>query len=415
MDILLIKLRKTTLCTASAITLAVGLAGCASGPTQYQALELTGQEESVLSAKPAYLQPLYKKLFQEGKRNDVLNRMEIGTAAFYRGDLEEARINFDLALARIETVYANDPNAHKARSLWHEEGRKDFKGEPYERSMAYYYRGLLYLIDGDYGNARASFENAIMQDAFAEEDQNRSDMAMMMLLAGWSAQKMGSDDLAEQAYEELARFRPDFPIPSPEDNVLVIAETGKGPRKLADGIGHYELVFRPGKNFKEEQVEFVNGDRYVKPMLIEDVYWQATSRGGRPVDKIIEGKAKFREFNTDMGETLADLGVAASMYAPLAGGDTGDVGSALALLGVAQMALGSSAKPRADTRYWTRLPDALHATSYQLEDNQMLDVSRWVANYSDANGQPVSVDSGVFHHFADAKGNHIIWHSSRSR
>lgn len=409
------KPRKTTSCIVSALALAVGLSGCASGPTQYQALELNAQEQSTLSAKPAYLQPLYKKLFQEGQRNDVLNRMEIGTAAFSRGDLEEARINFDIALGRIETVYANDPNAHKARSLWHEEGRKDFKGEPYERSMAYYYRGLLYLIDGDYGNARASFENAIMQDAFAEEDQNRSDMAMMMLLAGWAAQKMGSDHLAEQAYQELARFRPDFPIPSPEDNVLVIAETGKGPRKLADGVGHYELVFRPGKNFKEERVQISTGEQVFQPLLIEDVYWQATSRGGRPVDKIIEGKAQFREFNTEMGESLADLGVAASMYAPVMGSDAGDVGSALALLGVAQMALGANAKPRADTRYWSRLPDALHATSYRLEEGEALDVSQWAASYSDAKGQPVELASGVFHHFIDLDGNHLIWHSSRAR
>src|SRR5690554_6357288 len=127
------KVHKTTLSIVSA-ALVLGLASCTStGPTQYQPLALNQQEQEALGDKPAYLRPLYQKLFEEGKRNEVLNRMEIGTAAFYRGDIDLARDNFDAALEVIETVYADNDSAAKARSLWHEEGRKDFKGEPYER------------------------------------------------------------------------------------------------------------------------------------------------------------------------------------------------------------------------------------------------------------------------------------------
>lgn len=406
------KVHKTTLSIASA-ALVLGLASCTStGPTQYQPLALNQQEQDALGDKPAYLRPLYQKLFEEGKRNEVLNRMEIGTAAFYRGDIDLARDNFDAALEVIETVYADNDSAAKARSLWHEEGRKDFKGEPYERAMAYYYRGLIYLIDGAYDNARASFVSGLMQDAFAEEEQNRSDFAVMLLLAGWSAQKMGSPVLAEEAYNELRELRPEFPIPTADDNVLILAETGYSPRKLADGMGHYELVFRPGKNFKEKQVVVDTGVEQLPMQPIESVYWQATSRGGRPVDAIIEGKAAFANNTADLGRDIAQLGVAARVLSPAMGGSSGQVGNTLALIGVATMALSANVKPRADTRYWSRLPDAVHSSTTRAD---AMDVAMWQAQYSDIDGQPIALPSGIFHHYEDAQGNHLIWHSSRAR
>ena len=87
---------------------------------------------------------------------EVLNLMEIGAAAFHQGHYDLSKAALDRAIANIESVYADNEAAHRARSLWYEEGEKDFKGEPYERSMVFYYRGLLFLRDGDYGNARAS-------------------------------------------------------------------------------------------------------------------------------------------------------------------------------------------------------------------------------------------------------------------
>ena len=44
---------------------------------------------------------------------------------------------------------AADKSARKARGYFHEESSKGFRGEPYERVMAYYYRGILYWMDGE--------------------------------------------------------------------------------------------------------------------------------------------------------------------------------------------------------------------------------------------------------------------------
>jgi hypothetical protein len=105
--------------------------------------------------------------------NRVLNQMEIGARAFWRADYATAKPALDDAILRIDSVFSDNANAAKARKLWYDEGSKDFKGEPYERAMVFMYRGLIYLHDADYENARAAFRRGLMQDAFAEEDQNR--------------------------------------------------------------------------------------------------------------------------------------------------------------------------------------------------------------------------------------------------
>jgi hypothetical protein len=177
-------------------------------------------------------------------------------------------------------------------------------------------------------------------------------------------------------------------------------------------MGHYELVFRPGKNFKEKHVVLDTGADQLELAPVESVYWQATSRGGRPVDAIIEGKAAFANTTADLGRDLAQLGVTARVFSPALGGSSGQVGNTLALIGVASMALSANVKPRADIRYWSRLPDAVHTSTMRAN---IADVSQWQARYTDIDGNPVALQSGVFRHYQDPQGNHIVWHSSRAR
>ena len=362
-----------TLSTAKSVLLgatATIFLGCAStGPTKYKAFQLSETDQKYVNSKPQYLQGSYNTLFKEGKRNQVLNLLQIGKAALDKGDLDEAGNSFEQALVQIETVYSNSDDANRARSLWYEEGSKIFKGEPYERSMAYYYRGLVYLYKHEYDNARASFISGIMQDAFAEEEQNRSDFALLMFLAGWSAQKMGSPSLAKEAYDELKGFRPDFVIPSSTDDILVIGESGKSPRKLADGLGHYQLVYRRGKKIVEKRISMKtdSGEFDLYPM--EDIFWQASSRGGRPVDKIIEGKASFKKTAENFGSGLSNVANQAMIFSGGMGSVSGtNISAAFSLIGVASMALSANTKPRADTRYWNNLPDMVHVQTFDSKD-----------------------------------------------
>ena len=179
--------------------------GCAS-TTDYEIVQVP---DSVMTAylqnKPSLLHYHYIRILQEGRRNLVLNHMRAGLAAMELGEFDLAEESFDIALLNIESIYTDDENAAKARSLWYEEGRKDFKGEPYERAMAYYYRGLLYLRKGDYENARASFKGGLLQDAMAEQAIYQADFALLIFLEGWSSLMLGDWDMAEEAFQEVQK------------------------------------------------------------------------------------------------------------------------------------------------------------------------------------------------------------------
>ena len=310
-----------------------------------------------------HLQSQYEKATKEGERNFVLNHTQAGLMAFQLKEYDLATQSFDQALLRIESVFSNNERATKARSLWYEEGAKDFKGEPYERAMAYYYRGLLYLLRGDYENARAACKNGVLQDAFAEEEQYRCDFALLIFLEGWVSQCLGDFQTANAAYEEVRKLRPDFVSPKTDDNALLIVETGKSPRKVADGIGHDELKYRRGRHFTENRVQIRIGDQLYPLYPMEDIFWQAATRGGRLVDKILKGKVHFMETQRASGEILSNVATAGIIASSAPVGDTSalhGVSAALGLISVVQLAISLNVNPRADTRYWNNLPDTIH-------------------------------------------------------
>lgn len=389
------------------------LGGCAANQAVVEDPEVT----AYVSGKPDALKRSYRLLKTEGKRNEVLNYMRLGIDAYRSKDRDEARNAFDKALLGVETVYANNEGAQKARSLWYEEGMKDFKGEPYERVMAYYYRGLLYLEAGDFENARASFKSAIIQDSFAEEEQNRCDFALVIYLEALSSQLAGDAELAKPVYNELAKFRPDFKVIE-KPNVLFIVETGTSPRKVSDGPGHSELKYRRGKNFTEKRAEITLDNRQaslVYPM--EDILFQASSRGGRQIDKVLKDKVVFRETNLEMGSALSDVARTTMLLAPLASlsssGAMGAVQGAaggLAIIGAVQQLVAINAKPQADTRYWDNLPDTVHVMAASLPQGSHSATVRFL---DETNKQVIGLDKSVRFDVNSTSKLTLVWVRSR--
>lgn len=323
-----------------------------------------------LNNKPEILKKNYRDLYLSSKKDKTLFNLILGLKAFANGYYNEATFAFDDALNSIETIYGNNENALKARSLWYEEKEKDFKGEPYERVMAYFYRGLISFIQKDYENARTLFKSGIIQDAFAEEEQNRCDFALMLLFEGLSSKLMGDNYLAQLAFDELKKIRPDLKLPD-NFNFILIAETGKSPRKVADGVGHGELKYRRGRNFKDVTT-FVNIDNSgFQPLYpVEDIYWQAATRGGRAVDKILEGKVIFKKKNAKIGSTLSEISTNAIVMAPLFENSAAlrNTGAVLGIFGAIYSMRAIKAKPHADIRFWNNLPDSVHIFIGKLND-----------------------------------------------
>lgn len=358
------------------------------------------------------LDAAYDQVMAEGERNRVLNQMRAGTMALDLGHVDLATRSFDEALVRINTIYADDETAKKARSLWYSEGTKTFIGEPYERAMVHYYRGLIDMMAGEYDNARASFKGGVLQDAFAEEEQNRADFAILMFLSGWASHLRGETAMAKEAWEEVQTFRPDFVFPAADHNLLVVAESGKAPRKLADGVGHNLLVYRRGKRFKERSVKLVAGAPVASLYPMEDIFVQAATRGGRPVDAILDGQVKFKKGAAKFGSVLTDTASAAAdwtAYATGANTSTGVFG-AMQVAGALALAFSSGARAEADTRYWDNLPDAVHIMTGKVSDFEGQLQFEYLNHRGASLKQPMLRQAPVQ---VDKNGNGLVWVRSR--
>src|SRR3954452_10147407 len=89
------------------------------------------------------------------KKNRVLWEYKTGLSAMRKGDFATAKQLFDDAILTLQGIYGKDLSARKARGYFSEEAKKNFLGEPYERVMVYWYRGIMYWMDGEPDNARA--------------------------------------------------------------------------------------------------------------------------------------------------------------------------------------------------------------------------------------------------------------------
>src|SRR6266404_2971587 len=139
--------------TSVLAALLLGFAGCASTP-QHQVV-LTGD---IMVDGP-------NAIANGPPRDKVLWQYRTAAAAMRQGKFDMAKRLLDDALLTIQGIYGPDPEARKARGYFHAEARKTFIGEPYERAMAYFYRGVLYWMDGQLDNARACFRSAQFEDS----------------------------------------------------------------------------------------------------------------------------------------------------------------------------------------------------------------------------------------------------------
>jgi tetratricopeptide (TPR) repeat protein len=358
----------------AAWALAGTLALCACAAVQEhekEAAVLDDEMRAYLADKPDQARHLYATVLRQGERNAVLNHMRAGLAAFEFGADQAAARSFDLALERIEAVYANNEEAEQARSKFTKENIKDFKGDAYERAMAYYYRGLLYLRDGDYENARASFRGGMVQDSFAEDEEFAQDFALLALLDGWASHCNGDHAMAAESFAEASGYRDTLTRPGEDHNILLIAESGRAPIKLATGDYSEALEFRRGGGFIARKASFEVASRGVGGTLAEDIYWQATTRGGREIDKILAGKAQFKGTSDTVGNGLVAVGALTALSAGNTTGNSGEValaGAAIIVAGMVAKGVAAATTPEADVRYWDNLPDRVHVATLRLDD-----------------------------------------------
>jgi tetratricopeptide (TPR) repeat protein len=297
-------------------------------------------------------------------RDRVLWQYRTAAVALRAGHFDEARELLDDALATLGGIHGPDRDARRARRLFSAEARKTFVGEPYERVMAYYYRGILYWMEGEPDNARACFRSAQFMDSDAINREYASDYLLLEYLEALATAKLGGDpsDALARA-QSLTRLAPPPPL-NPEANLLFFVELGRGPTKYATGPYREQLRFLPGRA-AAGSVRIRAGNQSVEARPHDDLTFQATTRGGRVMDHILANQAVFKEATDTAGDVAIISGaIMASHQGQQSPVD--EIGLGLIAAGVLSKILSAATNPSADTRSWQNLPNYLSFAKLQV-------------------------------------------------
>ncbi len=315
-------------------------------------------------------------------RDKVLWEYRMSAAAFRQGNFPEAKQRLDDALLTLGGIYGKDANAKKARSYFSGENKKTFIGEPYERVMAYYYRGILYWMDGEPDNARACFRTGQLEDSSSEGEQYNADYVLLDYLDGLATTKLGGD--GSETYQRAEKLCQQFTKPPPYNaraNVLFFVEFGPGPRKYAAGQYQEELHFSVPQSPVHSAVIRVEGQSFIAGPY-DDLGFQATTRGGRVMDHVLANKAVFKGTTDVFGNTAI---VGGAIAASRRDRTSQEVGLGLIAAGIISKVVSATTTPAADVRTWDNLPRYLSFAAVELPPGP----HTATVEFQDRSGQPM--------------------------
>jgi tetratricopeptide (TPR) repeat protein len=341
--------------TRAALALAAGLlSGCATSADPTRRDVVSSEQLATGETGSADLKPYYQRLHMEGEANATLNRMRLASAAMQCGQWADAERNLDEVIRAIEALGPADERSRQALDEFHPEDIKKFKGEPYERAMAWFLRGVLYLRKQQWDNARACFKSAQLQGSAGKSDKGSTAWLSARWLEGWCCRQLREEEDARRCWEDTAGAK--LPAPAPANNALCLLFLGWGPLKIPAGAHGETLTYREAQS-RTQRAAVRIGNATTNVPTAEDLYATATGRGRRHMDDVNTGKADLK----DATQTTGDVLITGGAVATTVGGATDNTTVAAAGLGAlaagaASGAVASSVQAKADTRAWDLLP-----------------------------------------------------------
>ncbi len=324
----------------------------------------------------------------------ILDNLRLAVAAVHDGAFFEAKLALRRAYPYLVAGTVNDKDARNT-AFFEYESRLVWKGEPFEQAAAWYYQGLIPMIEGDWENTRAAARNMLftlvdfanspsdvleaMREAESPEwfDDNsesiESDLAIGYLLLGisefWQG-RTGEGGDAEVAFDYALELRPDLAglidvLRTGAYNTLLIVEAERGPRKMGHGEYDEYFTFEPRPDGVAEPLTvLVNGDE-----LSADTWAEFPAA----VDFLALAQhprwwslRSLRETKRGIGEVLKIAGTGALIYGSVSTDDNSKDKAALA--GLAALALGEMVAQgsAADLRSFDVLPRSVYLVPLQL-------------------------------------------------
>ena len=184
--------------------MAASATGCASGPAvrksskQLKAMEVTANQGRQQFFKQDYsaAEQCIKPLTTELHASKPLYECELTSIALLAGNEEQAEAHIREAVRLLEQFF-DAQGERSAAGIWGNEGKKIYKGDPYERALLYAFYGMFLLERGEVDNALAAFKRALLMDGDTQNQQYQSDFGLIQVLAAKCHDLLGEADLRD--------------------------------------------------------------------------------------------------------------------------------------------------------------------------------------------------------------------------
>lgn len=312
---------------------------------------------------------------EKDERNVVLAHIHFAGASFVGGNYHDTLTGLSEASKIMEDVEHGVDRGQMAMAL--RQDMRVYKGEPYERAMAYIYMGVIYYRRGDFQNARSAFNLALLADAGSKGDnpEYRDDFGLAHYLIGKTFLKLGEADNAEISFAKAKKHAAGNEFADiarqKTSNFTLLVELGCGPGKKPDPIvGSVDTIHECA--YPERAAEIIlNGQSLGRASKVVDVNYQAKTSGSSTRDTV---------------QAVKGAAVAILKQVPI----FGILGSIAEMGGV----------NRADLRHWRHMPGEVHV----LEANVPEGLHTLQIKFFDATGKELERHQQVHHFVRVVKG-----------
>jgi tetratricopeptide (TPR) repeat protein len=279
------------------------------------------------------------------EKDELLYDLAILSAAVHQGDWETAKVAGKRSQDRM---WSYEGQSRGTASLISSEALRIYKGEPFEKTMASLYLGIIYFNEQDYDNAKAAFTKAMFAVQTKGED-SQADFAAPYLLLAKTYLKLKDKENANILLKRMEKMGVKNLTLESIQKIRTIAfiELGKGPVKFRTGPGDSLIGWQRQPYTPRTSTLLIDGSPAKNAFKVDDdLTYQAQSvdRGGKETIQGTKGVLR---------EASAVTAVIAANEAVNRKNET----AGWVALGAGLFALANQSQ--ADLRQWELLPDRL--------------------------------------------------------
>ncbi|MBN1492601.1 MAG: hypothetical protein JW938_00490 [Candidatus Omnitrophica bacterium] len=260
----------------------VPVGGCAGKMNAYDAVHNGFYSKAMHEFnKDAYKQEKYLKKKNKYDKDYALPYLHLASAGFEGGAYSLAETALMHALPVMQRM--EESGGQNLFALVTTEDQRQYKGDPYERSAANFYLGLIRFYNGEHDRALALFRRALVSDMDTKnkEEEALEDYTVAQIMAAKTYAILGEMDnakvmldRAEEYIEDKVAFT-EFKEHFLTDNFTVLIANGIGPFKMSCGAGKAAIKVDCDSGPVRKMDIYIDEKRYGSALKAMDVTEQA--------------------------------------------------------------------------------------------------------------------------------------------